>query len=83
MRTMMLLSETFNDAVKEDSALNKKVLEAIEAYTKNSSSLTELFSLVKGFNFPSFKTALEDLQATTLRQDEKLAAWAKSSTSMA
>ncbi|GKD49080.1 hypothetical protein Tco_1278056 [Tanacetum coccineum] len=33
------------DAVKEDSALNKKVLEAIEAYTKNSSSLTELFSL--------------------------------------
>ncbi|GJX95048.1 hypothetical protein Tco_0349634 [Tanacetum coccineum] len=77
------LKNISQDAVKEDSALNKKVHETIEAYTKNSSSLTELFSLVKGFNFPSFKTTLEDLQATTLRQDEMLASWAKSSTSMA
>ncbi|GJS25633.1 hypothetical protein Tco_0454265 [Tanacetum coccineum] len=33
------------DAVKDDPVLNKKVIEATEAYTKNSSSLTELLSL--------------------------------------
>ncbi|GKA31453.1 hypothetical protein Tco_0717758 [Tanacetum coccineum] len=33
------------DAVKDDPALNKKVIEATEAYTKNSSSLTELLNL--------------------------------------
>nr|GEV27364.1 reverse transcriptase domain-containing protein [Tanacetum cinerariifolium] len=33
------------DAVKEDPALNKKVLDVAEAYTKNSSSLTELLTL--------------------------------------
>ncbi|GJU81713.1 hypothetical protein Tco_1284078 [Tanacetum coccineum] len=33
------------DAVKEDPALNKKVLETIEAYTKNSTNLTELLTL--------------------------------------
>ncbi|GJT86669.1 hypothetical protein Tco_1068386 [Tanacetum coccineum] len=69
------LKNVSQDAIKEDSALNKKVLKSIKAYTKNSSSLTKLLSLVNGFNFPSFKTTLEDLQATTPRQDEKLAAW--------
>ncbi|GJV42188.1 hypothetical protein Tco_1420628 [Tanacetum coccineum] len=33
------------DAVKDDPALNKKVIEATEAYTKNSSALTDLLSL--------------------------------------
>nr|GEZ74910.1 uncharacterized mitochondrial protein AtMg00810-like [Tanacetum cinerariifolium] len=33
------------DAVKEDPVLNKKVIEAIETYTKNSSHLTELLTL--------------------------------------
>ncbi|GJS50590.1 hypothetical protein Tco_0623952 [Tanacetum coccineum] len=33
------------DAVMDDPALNKKVIKATEAYTKNSSSLTELLSL--------------------------------------
>ncbi|GKA75886.1 zinc finger, CCHC-type containing protein, partial [Tanacetum coccineum] len=33
------------DAVKEDLALNKKVLEAAEAYTKNSSTLLKLLNL--------------------------------------
>ncbi|GKA42649.1 hypothetical protein Tco_0735309 [Tanacetum coccineum] len=35
------------NAVKEDHALNKKVLEAVEAYTKNSKNLIELLTLAK------------------------------------
>nr|GFB71724.1 hypothetical protein [Tanacetum cinerariifolium] len=37
--------KSIQDAVKEDPVLNKKVIEAIEAYTKNSSHLTELLTL--------------------------------------
>ncbi|GKG62780.1 hypothetical protein Tco_0636511, partial [Tanacetum coccineum] len=39
------------DDVKEEPALNNKVIEATEAYTKNSSNLTELLSLVRNFDF--------------------------------
>ncbi|GJS03244.1 hypothetical protein Tco_0319752 [Tanacetum coccineum] len=51
------------NVVKEDHALNKKVLEAAEAYTKNSTNLTELLTLVKNFDFPGFKTTIVSLQA--------------------
>ncbi|GJU00865.1 hypothetical protein Tco_1111203 [Tanacetum coccineum] len=75
--------KVIQDAVKEDPALNKKVIEAIETYTKNSTNLTELLSLIKSFNFHGLKSSVESLQASALRQDEHLAEWAKSSTSMA
>ncbi|GKC07049.1 hypothetical protein Tco_0998659 [Tanacetum coccineum] len=71
------------DDVKEDPALNKKVLEAAEAYIKNYINLIELLSLVNGFDFLGLKSSIESLQAAALRQDEHLARWAKSSTSMA
>ncbi|GJR89775.1 hypothetical protein Tco_0213786 [Tanacetum coccineum] len=41
------------DAFKDDPALNKKVIEATEAYTKNSSTLTELLSLANTEEPPS------------------------------
>ncbi|GJT12318.1 retrovirus-related pol polyprotein from transposon TNT 1-94 [Tanacetum coccineum] len=65
------------DAIKEDHALNKKVLEAIETYTKNLTNLTELLTLVKIFNFQGLKSLVESLQATTLSQDGHLASWVK------
>ncbi|GJU61452.1 hypothetical protein Tco_1243287 [Tanacetum coccineum] len=71
------------DAVKDDLALNKKVIEATEAYTKNSSTLTELLSLVKNFDFQGLNFSVESLQTAALRQDEHLASWAKSSNSLA
>ncbi|GJT42451.1 hypothetical protein Tco_0951166 [Tanacetum coccineum] len=71
------------DVVKEDHALNKKVIKATEAYTKNSTNLTKLLSLIKRFDFQGLKSLVESLQASALRQDEHLAEWAKSSTSMA
>ncbi|GJY55314.1 hypothetical protein Tco_0454429 [Tanacetum coccineum] len=51
------------DAVKEDSALNKKVLEATEAYTQNSTNLTELLTLIKTFDFFGLKSLVESLKA--------------------
>ncbi|GJW54401.1 hypothetical protein Tco_0098486 [Tanacetum coccineum] len=66
------------DVVKEDPALNKKVIKAIEAYTKNSTNLTKLLTLIKIFNLQGLKSLVDSLQASALRQDEHLAAWAKS-----
>ncbi|GJZ79940.1 hypothetical protein Tco_0644777 [Tanacetum coccineum] len=71
------------EAIKDDPALNKKVIEATKAYTKNSTNLIELLTLVKHFDFYSLMSAVESLKATTLSQDKYLAEWAKSSTSMA
>ncbi|GJU25375.1 hypothetical protein Tco_1163996 [Tanacetum coccineum] len=49
--------------VKEDHALNKKVLESIEAYTSNSDNITELLSLAKTFYFFSLKSLVETVKA--------------------
>nr|GEV63548.1 retrovirus-related Pol polyprotein from transposon TNT 1-94 [Tanacetum cinerariifolium] len=46
------------NAVKEDSALNKEVLKAAKAYTKNASNLTKLLNMVKNFDFPNLKPAV-------------------------
>ncbi|GJR36615.1 hypothetical protein Tco_1212299 [Tanacetum coccineum] len=43
--------KAIQDAVKEDHVFNKKVIEATEAYTKNSIHLTELLTLIKNFDF--------------------------------
>nr|GEW12250.1 hypothetical protein [Tanacetum cinerariifolium] len=56
---------------------------ATEAYRKNSINLTELLTLIKSFEFQGLKSSVESLRASALRQDEHLAAWAKSSTFMA
>ncbi|GKE35279.1 hypothetical protein Tco_1454601, partial [Tanacetum coccineum] len=70
------------NVVKEDHACNKKVLEAVEAYTKNSTNLTELLTLVKNFDFPGFKTTIEYLQAAVTAQNDHLAKWTESSASI-
>nr|GEY70005.1 hypothetical protein [Tanacetum cinerariifolium] len=70
------------NVVKEDPTLNKKVLEAAEVYTKNSTNLTELFTMVKNFDFPSLKTTVESLHAAATAQNDHLAKWAESSVSM-
>nr|GEX21712.1 retrovirus-related Pol polyprotein from transposon TNT 1-94 [Tanacetum cinerariifolium] len=72
------LLKDIKNVVKDDHVLNKKVIEATKAYTKNSSALTELLNLVKNFDFQGLKSLVESLKATALRQDEHLASWAKS-----
>nr|GEU30165.1 hypothetical protein [Tanacetum cinerariifolium] len=71
------------DAVQDDPTLNKKVIKATKAYTKNLTALTKLLTLVRNFDLQGLKSLVEFLHATALRQEEHLALWAKSSTSMA
>ncbi|GJR56559.1 retrotransposon protein, putative, ty1-copia subclass [Tanacetum coccineum] len=68
---------------KVDPTLNKKVLEAIEAYTQNSTNLTELLTLVKTFDFSGLKSLVESLKAIVDAQNDHLATWAKSSSNQA
>nr|GEU61090.1 hypothetical protein [Tanacetum cinerariifolium] len=55
------------DAVKEDLVLNKKVIEATEAYTKNSTHLTELLTLIKNFNFQRLKKDTSDIKSVIIK----------------
>ncbi|GKE13581.1 hypothetical protein Tco_1417132, partial [Tanacetum coccineum] len=59
VRNLQGFSEEVQNAIKEDHVPKKKVLEATEAYTKNSTNLAELITLVKNFNFLGFKTTIE------------------------
>ncbi|GJT81902.1 hypothetical protein Tco_1056244 [Tanacetum coccineum] len=77
-----LLKEIKN-AVKDDPVIYKKISEATEPFTKISTNKTEVLSLVKGFNFSDLQSSMNALLAHALKQDEELAAWAKSSTNMA
>nr|GEZ15178.1 hypothetical protein [Tanacetum cinerariifolium] len=51
------------EVIKEDPALNKKVLEATEAYITNSNNITELLSLAKTFDFSGLKSLVEIVEA--------------------
>ncbi|GKE04286.1 hypothetical protein Tco_1396304 [Tanacetum coccineum] len=70
-------------AVKEDTALNKRVLEAAKAYTKKSTNLTELLIMVKNFDFPNLKTIVKSLLAAVTTQNDHLAKWVESCALMA
>ncbi|GJU76479.1 hypothetical protein Tco_1273549 [Tanacetum coccineum] len=76
-----LFKET-NNAVKDGPVINKKINEVTESFTKISTNIAEALSLVKGFNFADLQYFVIALQAYALKQDEELAAWAKSSTNM-
>ncbi|GKC23672.1 hypothetical protein Tco_1025822 [Tanacetum coccineum] len=71
--------KVIQDAVKEDLALNKKVLEAIGAYTANSNNITELLSLAKTFDFSGLKSLVETVKAALDAQNDHLETWAKHS----
>ncbi|GJY21730.1 hypothetical protein Tco_0394296 [Tanacetum coccineum] len=61
------------NAVKEDFALNKKVLKAVEAYTMNSTNLTKLLTSVKTFDFPGLMTDVDSLNVAVTAQNDHLA----------
>ncbi|GJT82160.1 hypothetical protein Tco_1056502 [Tanacetum coccineum] len=69
--------------IKNKKIENKKISEATESFTKISTNITEVLSLVKGFNFSDLQSSVNALRAHALKQDEELAVWAKSSTNMA
>ncbi|GKB87758.1 hypothetical protein Tco_0960030, partial [Tanacetum coccineum] len=62
--------KVIQDVVKDDPVLNKKVIKATKAYTKNSTALTELLTLAKNFNFQGLKSSAEiRSELSSLRQD--------------
>ncbi|GJS52895.1 hypothetical protein Tco_0626257 [Tanacetum coccineum] len=77
------LLKEINNAVKDDPVNNKKIDEAIQTFAKIYIATTEILSIVKGFDFSSLQSAVKDLQAHALKQDDQLADWAKSFTNMA
>ncbi|GJR03287.1 hypothetical protein Tco_0526271 [Tanacetum coccineum] len=62
MRKILENLREVQNAVKEDPVLNKKVLEATEAYIKNSTTLTKLLTLMKTFDFSSLKSLTKSLK---------------------
>ncbi|GJZ88727.1 hypothetical protein Tco_0660509 [Tanacetum coccineum] len=58
------------DAVNEDHTLNKKVLDAAEAYTKNLSNLTELLNLSSA-NIATISPFVPNLKPSPERKDEE------------
>ncbi|GJV95492.1 hypothetical protein Tco_1547069 [Tanacetum coccineum] len=70
LRRILQNLKEVQDVVKEDHALNKKALKAIEAYTKNSTNLTELLTLVKNFDFSGLKSlAMLQNDISSLKKD--------------
>ncbi|GKC67184.1 hypothetical protein Tco_1099782 [Tanacetum coccineum] len=50
-----------HEVVKDDPPLNRKAIEATKAYTKNSTSLHELLTLIKTFDFQGLKSSVVSL----------------------
>ncbi|GKB42023.1 hypothetical protein Tco_0886965 [Tanacetum coccineum] len=63
--------KVIQDAVKDDLALNKKVIEATEAYTKNLTALTELLTLNLGPRMIAFESSQAEIRSelSSLKQD--------------
>ncbi|GJY65698.1 hypothetical protein Tco_0467936 [Tanacetum coccineum] len=61
LNIIIALLKEINNTVKDDLAMNKKISEATETFTKISTNITKAYAL---------------------KQEEELAAWAKSSTNM-
>nr|GEV18055.1 retrovirus-related Pol polyprotein from transposon TNT 1-94 [Tanacetum cinerariifolium] len=55
------LVKKINNAVKDDLVINKKINESTESFTKISTNITEVLSLVKGFNFSDLQLFLKML----------------------
>ncbi|GKB93429.1 hypothetical protein Tco_0979566, partial [Tanacetum coccineum] len=77
------LLKNINTAVKDDPATNQKINEATETFAKISSNITEVLSLVKGFDFSALLSAVKSLRDHAFKQEEASTAWMKSSTNMA
>ncbi|GJY25342.1 retrovirus-related pol polyprotein from transposon TNT 1-94 [Tanacetum coccineum] len=64
-----LLKEISN-AVKDDPATNQKLNEVTETFARISSNITELLSLVKGFDFSALMSTMKSIQDHVIKQEE-------------
>ncbi|GJT34478.1 hypothetical protein Tco_0924897 [Tanacetum coccineum] len=64
------LLKTINTTVKDDPTTNQKINEATETFAKISSNITEVLSLVNGFDFSALLSAVKSLRDHDFRQEE-------------
>ncbi|GJZ84769.1 hypothetical protein Tco_0650108 [Tanacetum coccineum] len=64
--------KVIQDAIKDDPALNKKVIEATEAYTKNLTNLTKLLTLAATEEPPSQTKGETDHMETQVTEEDKV-----------
>ncbi|GJT65154.1 hypothetical protein Tco_1016634 [Tanacetum coccineum] len=64
------LLKDINNAVKDDPDVNQKINEATKTFTRLSSNITKVLSLVKGLDFSALLSTVKDLQAHALKQEE-------------
>ncbi|GJV27108.1 hypothetical protein Tco_1383556, partial [Tanacetum coccineum] len=75
------LLKDISNAVKDDPATNQKLNEATKTFARISSNVTEVLSLVKGFDFSALLSAVKSLRAYAVKQEEASTAWMKKDTS--
>ncbi|GKA24674.1 hypothetical protein Tco_0710707 [Tanacetum coccineum] len=83
MNVITQLLKDISNAVKDNPATNQKLNEATETFARISSNVTEVLSLVKGFDFFTLLSAVKSLRDHVVKQEEASTAWMKSSTNMA
>ncbi|GKF27447.1 hypothetical protein Tco_0083341 [Tanacetum coccineum] len=76
------LLKDINTAIKDDPATNQNINVATETFVKISSNITEVLSLVKGFDFFALLSAVKSLRDHVVKQEEASPAWMKSSTNI-
>ncbi|GKC41769.1 hypothetical protein Tco_1059491 [Tanacetum coccineum] len=77
------LLKDISNAVKNDPATNQKINEATKTFARISSNVTEVLSLVMGFDFSALLSTVKSIQDHAFNQEEASAAWMKTSTNMA
>ncbi|GKC67263.1 hypothetical protein Tco_1099861, partial [Tanacetum coccineum] len=77
LNVIIELLKDISNAVKDDPATNQKLNEATKTFAKISSNVTDVLSLVKGFDFSALLSAVKSLQAHAIKQEEASTAWMK------
>ncbi|GJU87077.1 retrovirus-related pol polyprotein from transposon TNT 1-94 [Tanacetum coccineum] len=77
------LLKDISNVVKDDPATNQKIYEATETFAIISSNVTEVLSLVKGFDFSALLSTVKSNQGYAFKQEEASTAWMKTSINMA
>ncbi|GJT79883.1 retrovirus-related pol polyprotein from transposon TNT 1-94 [Tanacetum coccineum] len=76
------LLKDISNTVKDDPATNHKINEATKTFARIYSNVTEVLSLVKGFDFSALMSAMKSLRDHAVKQEEASTTWMKSSTNM-
>ncbi|GJY75969.1 retrovirus-related pol polyprotein from transposon TNT 1-94, partial [Tanacetum coccineum] len=82
-QTDKLVEASMSSLDRNDPATNQKINEATKTFARISSNVTEVLSLVKGFDFSALLSAVKSLRDHAVKQEEASTAWMKSSTNMA